>query len=162
MNWDAIGAIGEVAGAAAVVGTLVYLALQIKHQNAANSAAVHNNLLEGFTHVEALLAEDLERTALFNKGLWEPESLGDDEASQFSWLFRMFINQYVKAFRLYQEHVITKTEWENYAKTGAYLIDTPGGKLFLKGHRGTFKDFMDLFATVPGDGAAMDISLGRR
>ena len=33
MNWDAIGALGEVAGAVAVVLTLVYLAKQIHHSN---------------------------------------------------------------------------------------------------------------------------------
>ena len=30
MNWDAIGAVGEVVGAAAVVVTLAYLAVQIR------------------------------------------------------------------------------------------------------------------------------------
>jgi hypothetical protein len=33
MNWDAIGAIGELVGAAAVVGTLFYLAIQIRLSN---------------------------------------------------------------------------------------------------------------------------------
>ncbi len=162
MNWDALGAIGELVGAVAVVGTLAYLALQIKHQNAANYASAHNNLLEGFTEVEALLAGNLELTALFNTGLWTPDKLSDDEASQFSWLFRLFINQYLKAFRLYQEGVITKVEWENYAKTGAYLVDTPGGKLMIEGHIGTFSDFMESIRKTPVDASAMDISLGRR
>lgn len=31
MNWDALGAIGEVVGAAAVVATLVFLAIQVRH-----------------------------------------------------------------------------------------------------------------------------------
>ena len=33
MSWDAIGAIGELVGAAAVVVTLVYLALQVRQNN---------------------------------------------------------------------------------------------------------------------------------
>ena len=33
MNWDAIGAIGEVVGAVTVFGTLVYLAVQLRIQN---------------------------------------------------------------------------------------------------------------------------------
>ncbi len=33
MNWDAIGAIGEIVGAAAVFASLVYLAMQILNQN---------------------------------------------------------------------------------------------------------------------------------
>ena len=39
MNWEAIGAIGEVLGAAAVVVTLGYLAVQIRQ----NSQAVKNS-----------------------------------------------------------------------------------------------------------------------
>ena len=33
MNWDALGAIGEIIGAVAVLATLYYLAAQIKMQN---------------------------------------------------------------------------------------------------------------------------------
>ena len=33
MNWDALGAIGEIIGAIAVLATLYYLAAQIKMQN---------------------------------------------------------------------------------------------------------------------------------
>ena len=33
MNWDALGAIGEIIGAVAVLATLFYLAAQIKMQN---------------------------------------------------------------------------------------------------------------------------------
>ena len=33
MSWEAIGAIGEIVGAAAVVLSLVYLGRQIEHQN---------------------------------------------------------------------------------------------------------------------------------
>jgi len=162
MNWDAVGAVGELIGAVAVVGTLAYLALQIRQQNVGNNASAHNNLLEGFTNVEALLAGSLELTTLFNTGLWEPDKLSDDEASQFSWLLRLFINQYIKAFRLYQEGVITKAEWDNYAKTGSYLFDTPGGTLMIEGHVGTFSDFMMSISNTPVAESGMDISLGRR
>jgi hypothetical protein len=37
MNWDAIGAVGELIGAAAVVLTLGYLAVQVKHAKAATA-----------------------------------------------------------------------------------------------------------------------------
>ncbi len=38
MNWEAIGAIGEIVGAAAVVATLGYLALQIRYSSNATKA----------------------------------------------------------------------------------------------------------------------------
>lgn len=43
MNWDAIGAIGEIIGALAVVVSLLYLALQIRSQNSqAKLTALHD------------------------------------------------------------------------------------------------------------------------
>jgi hypothetical protein len=42
MNWDAVGAIGEIIGAFAVVVSLVYLAVQIRSQNSqAKLSALH-------------------------------------------------------------------------------------------------------------------------
>jgi len=38
MHWEAIGAIGEVVGAAAVVATLIYLARQVRQSNAVAAA----------------------------------------------------------------------------------------------------------------------------
>ena len=38
MNWDAIGAVGEIIGAAAVVATLFYLALEMKRSRVASEA----------------------------------------------------------------------------------------------------------------------------
>jgi len=44
MNWDAIGAVGEVSGAIAVVATLGYLAVQIRQ----NTSAVRANSAQAF------------------------------------------------------------------------------------------------------------------
>lgn len=53
MNWDAIGAVGVILGALAVVITLVYLALQILHAKA--TAADANRLARASgTHTAAL------------------------------------------------------------------------------------------------------------
>ena len=40
MDWDAIGAIGEIIGAVAVFATLIYLSLQIRHNSAMTKAAI--------------------------------------------------------------------------------------------------------------------------
>lgn len=101
MNWEAAGAIGEVIGAIAVVGTLIYLALQIRNQNAATNLQIQESVLSGFDEPNALIAGDLARAELFNRGLSDPDSLSDDEATQFSALFRLFMNQYLKIHRLY-------------------------------------------------------------
>lgn len=48
MNWEAIGAIGEVIGALGVVISLVYLATQIRSQNNETKLAAVHEILVGF------------------------------------------------------------------------------------------------------------------
>ena len=44
MNWDAIGAIGEIVGALAVLATLIYLAIQIRQSSDTQRAQTHQQL----------------------------------------------------------------------------------------------------------------------
>ena len=48
MNWEAIGAIGEIVGALAVVISLIYLATQIRTQNTESRLASIHEILVGF------------------------------------------------------------------------------------------------------------------
>ena len=47
MDWDAIGAIGEIVGALAVVVSLGYLGIQIRNQNIESRAAAMHDLSVG-------------------------------------------------------------------------------------------------------------------
>jgi hypothetical protein len=49
MNWDAIGAIGELVGGAAVLVTLIYLAVQIRQANSAGSASPFGDMSQSRT-----------------------------------------------------------------------------------------------------------------
>lgn len=46
INWDAVGAIGEILGAAAVVISLGHLAVQIRHSASINRATIRTQLTE--------------------------------------------------------------------------------------------------------------------
>jgi len=96
LNWDAIGAIGEIAGAIVVVATLVYLSRQIS-QNAsalsrsndyAQASSIHEtNAL--YVQVFSLLAQDPEMASIYHRALSQ-EPLDDVEAVRFA----AFINAY--------------------------------------------------------------------
>ena len=63
MNWDAIGAIGEILGAAAVVSTLVYLAIQVRY---AKDASADVNRLSRAAGVRETIALTLGDSQLVN------------------------------------------------------------------------------------------------
>jgi len=76
MNWDAVGAIGEVVGAAAVIFSLLYLAIQLRQANNVAKAEYHTNMV-------ALLSpfqnSKLENVAVFKKGLLDFRALTTEE-----------------------------------------------------------------------------------
>ena len=111
MSWEAIGAIGVIGGAIAVIATLIYLAQQIKQQNASTQVSMYESILEGFNDANSLLASDEKLARLFNIGLWKPDDLTDDQASQFSWIFRIYMNQFIKVHRLRESGIFPDVDW---------------------------------------------------
>ncbi len=58
MNWDAIGAVGEIFGVAAVVISVVYLAAQIKSQTAESRLAATRDLAGKRAEIMKLVGAD--------------------------------------------------------------------------------------------------------
>ena len=99
MNWDAIGAIGEVLGAIAVIFTLIYLAVQIRQNSASTRAQIRQSLAEAQIEYMNLRATDpFLRTAL--EKMFMGIELDPDE--QFGVVYhtnaglRMFENYYAQ------------------------------------------------------------------
>ena len=95
MNWDALGAMGEIIGAFAVFATLYYLAIQIKiqsreieksngHVRAQLSIDINNMLVNNYD----ILMRDKEFVKIYQKGM-SSQPLDEVEKIQFS----QFVNR---------------------------------------------------------------------
>ena len=103
MNWDALGAIGEIVGAVTVIGTIVYLAIQVKH---ARTATLDQNRLTRTTAIRELILtmvtnEELRMSNMRNWGLsdyydQDAQRLGVSaaEASRNDWLNMYYLWTY--------------------------------------------------------------------
>lgn len=98
MNWDAIGALAEVAGTLAVVITLAYLAIQVKHAKLATADANRLTRASGVREMTLLLAhnDEVRSSVLKTLGLesyysefGEKFSVESQEAQRFD-----FVAQY--------------------------------------------------------------------
>ena len=69
MNWEAIGAIGEIVGAVAVVFTLIYLTIQLRQNTATVKAATYQAVAEALADSAYRLApipkDEHERVVIF-------------------------------------------------------------------------------------------------
>ena len=68
MNWEAIGAVAEILGASAVVASLLYLALQMRHSATATQAVTRGTFAQLTTNVLLQIASDAELASIFRRG----------------------------------------------------------------------------------------------
>jgi hypothetical protein len=84
MNWDALGAIAELAGAIGVIASLAYVATQIRHNtraSAVESKLVTTGMLTEFVD---MLITDPELNDIFQRGRISKEDLTKEEYQRFS------------------------------------------------------------------------------
>ena len=75
MNWEAIGAVGEVIGAFGVIGSLLYLAQQIRTGRNATLSATHFQVTESLNSIFFSITQDPELSRIFRIGNKDPSEL---------------------------------------------------------------------------------------
>jgi hypothetical protein len=108
MNWEAIGAIGEIVGAIGVIATLLYLAAQIRQ----NTKAIKGATLDSLTqHKQAELRWSSDIATAWRKSIEEPENLTPDEAWQMTeWMTAAFVARQNEYFQ-YEQGLIDDDSW---------------------------------------------------
>jgi hypothetical protein len=86
VNWDALGALGEIVGAAAVVITLIYLAVQTRQNTEAVRHAFTRGVMEDANAWRFKIVENPDVSELFRNGLRDPESLDANDKYRFRML----------------------------------------------------------------------------
>ena len=99
MNWEAIGAVGEIVGAAAVIASLIYLASQIRHSSKAMRSQNLNAQTQQLLAIEQLQSQTVLHEPLKNCYIRNIENLSEDDAGYIeSYLLSMLAvarNQYL-------------------------------------------------------------------
>jgi hypothetical protein len=109
MNWEAIGAVGEILGAAAVLITLIYLARQIKHSNELSSFTAAKEVMNQFNELNRLVATDSELRKLLLK---EGELSGDEKEQLYNFAM-MFCNVWQSVQFAYDNNQIDRETFES-------------------------------------------------
>ena len=125
MDWDAIGAIGEVVGAAAVVVTLVFLIHQIKQ----NTRSVRQTAETALSHHVAAWSAEVVRNPdlgrIWDVAATDPESLTDDEKRVYLWYVTQLFELYEGHFNLFAEGQVPEHSWMPKAQFMARILTLP-------------------------------------
>lgn len=91
MDWDAIGALGEIIGAGAVVVSVVYLALQIRAQNVESRLSATRDLASKRAEPLKLLVGNDDAITVWLKAIRDYESLQGHERMKASLMFNLIM-----------------------------------------------------------------------
>ena len=126
MNWEAVGAIGELVGAAAVVATLIYLAAQTRSNTAAVNRAATQAIISGRGEASRFLAGDEAITELLWRGADEPDSLSSKEWQRFLFIVGAVIRPIELGFQDYVDGRMSEDLWAGQRNTLKYWFSRPG------------------------------------
>lgn len=135
MNWDAIGAVGEVIGAVAVVVSILYLALQINSNTKATRAAASFDATHSWAELNETLATQWssEERRLLRKS-FEPttqwDDISEDDRTGLILMMRSGFQKLEGQYFLYQYGLLKKKQWEPRAFWAKGVVQLPFYRTF--------------------------------
>ncbi len=132
MNWEAIGAIGEVLGAAGVIITLAYLAVQMRQSNRLAKRAAVQGVLASRAEMNRFIASDPVLNDLVWKGMESPDDLDEREWTRFKAVFSTAIRHYEAIFLDNQEGLLPPGVWRSQESSMKRVLSMPGAQRLLR------------------------------
>ncbi|MEP0200800.1 MAG: hypothetical protein ABJ084_00010 [Halioglobus sp.] len=152
MDWDAIGAIGELIGAIAVFGSLIFLGLQIKSQNRESRFIALHEISEAFRDsisqsVDPAIAEILVKAGQ------DYDSASDSEKLVVTGFVQRVMRVWEESFHQHQQGRLPDSIWDVMTSQYAALMDSP---IFLRVWQSrkayydpAFQEFVDSIQATP-------------
>jgi hypothetical protein len=126
MNWDAIGAVGEIVGAIAVVVSLLYLANQIHTSNRAVKQAASKEMMDEIFSWYGQLSSDLSISELWIRGCAKDSTLTKPELFQFGILMQQALVVWERMSHLEESGEIEQWFLDHVQSARRTLAGTPG------------------------------------
>lgn len=138
LNWEAIGAIGEILGAIGVIVTLGYLASQIRQNTKASRSESVQSLAESGATMNAMIIEEPDVAREFLAGMSDYRSLPAEDRLRF----RFLIGQWLLAFEaVYIQHnmgTVDKHVFDSRMRLLEEWLNNDGGLAAWKAARSGF------------------------
>jgi hypothetical protein len=145
MDWNAIGAVGEVGGAIGVIATLLYLSAQIRQNTRATLADSRYAAGQINMGLMAAISNDREFADIWQRGLADLKSLSPEERFRWSHNAYATLDTSEIAFSQWQRKMLSDGDWEKYRVSLANYFTSPGIREYWSETRDAFHpDFQQL------------------
>ncbi|MDP2530351.1 MAG: hypothetical protein Q8W51_11525 [Candidatus Palauibacterales bacterium] len=128
MNWIAVGAIGQLVAAGAVVLSLLYLAGQIRHGSRVARVTGGEVLAANLRGFSQPLARDAELNRIWNIGIEGGGELSPSESSRFLHLATQFGKLIESAHLYHASGIMDDGTWAGWHAAARHYFTAPGWK----------------------------------
>jgi hypothetical protein len=151
VNWDALGTIAELVGAAGVIMSLVYVATEIQQNTRQVEEATRVQRLaqldaafENFSRQRLLLAQNPDAARIFLVGVEQPDALSPVERLQFESMLSEFLHASQVLFARVQEGILYEEVWGDLLHSLGPLIQRPAVAAFWEEQKPEYRsDFVE-------------------
>ena len=125
MNWDALGALGEILGALAVVVSVLYLAYQVKQGIRHSKAFTQREIIRDIHQHQAQIREN---PNLIRRGFSAFAELPGDEKLVVNTYFNEVVSAFESTLRLNNAGLVDPVIFAGHRGFMFALLQSPGGK----------------------------------
>lgn len=100
LEWEMISAIAEIIGAAAVVVSLVYLAIQVRQNGKIGRLAAHQGLSDSISAAMEPFYSDPDMSRIWHLAATQPEELSAEEQERFGIALYLIFGKFHNAYLL--------------------------------------------------------------
>ena len=127
MDWDAIGAIGELVSAAAVVVSLLYLGVQLRAGSRTSAAAARQQYIATFDALNDKLIDDDVLQDILVRGMADLKSLNPSERRKLNIFLTGFLRNIWKGLLLHRDGLIDDATLSWISDHFVATLKSPGG-----------------------------------
>jgi hypothetical protein len=140
MNWQAIGAMGEVVGGLAVVLSVLYLAIQVRHNTAEMRAAASESITENLRQWLLPMIQDPQASRIFRLGAEGWEGFDADDKARFFHMMFVWLKNIEAAHYQYTRGRLDPQMWEGWQTVIGSYLDGPGVRAYWEQRKGGFSE----------------------
>jgi hypothetical protein len=147
MDWGAVSAVAGMLAAIFVGLTVVYLALQIKASTKATHSQTYQLATSALAEMAGIIGSDKELARIFRVGMVVPDTLTEDEFTQFGYLGISLFRRFENVFFQYQAGMIDEDFWVGHRDNILWFFHRPGTQAWWKDRKFAFsqrfREFLD-------------------
>ena len=126
MDLQTLANLGEVVGAAVVVLSLIYLAVQVRQNTQAQRTENYSRAQDRLAAIQSMLGKDSEISLIVSKGALDTSKLTPQERMRFTWSMYEVFGAFEFMFHASRTGAIPEEVWNRWSSAVAWWLTFPG------------------------------------